>query len=85
MYDKEAFARGVYGDISCLPHGSAISGEDIRRECTALNIVPTSPYAWGGIILSARRRGLVEDTGAKIKMTDPTSNERLTPILRVSI
>ncbi len=80
---KESFARGVYGYIARLPRDRHVTGEDIRVGCIQLGIIPASPNAWGGIILSAANRGLIAETGVYVPMSQTRSHKRRTAVFRV--
>ena len=40
-----------------------VQGEHIRAECIARGIIPKSSAAWGALIRTAAKRGLLENTG----------------------
>lgn len=65
--------------------GSAFTGEDLRRYIEPRIGSPAGPGSWGAmaaiVILSWRRRGMIENCGAR-PMVSRKSHGRLTPAYR---
>lgn len=75
------FSEQVLCVIARLPRGSRHTGETIRLHCQTLGINPHHHNAWGAVINSAKRRGLLTDTGRMVSMTTKKSHARKTPEL----
>ena len=54
------------------------TGEQIRQQLTAAGIVPHHSNAWGALINTAVRRGLLRPTGRWVPMTAISSHARKT-------
>lgn len=59
------------------------TGEGIRIWLTAAGIVPSSPHAWGMLIRTAMKRGLIKDTGRQVQMFTEKSHARRTPLWEI--
>lgn len=71
----EAIARLPIGDVT---------GEHIRVTLIGKNIRPHHPNAWGALVRSAVKLGLLIETGLYTKMTDVRSHARRTAIYRLA-
>lgn len=58
------------------------TGEDIRRIVGLVIGQPHHHNAWGSLIMNAIKRGLIIKTGQWLKMRDPRSHARMTPVYR---
>lgn len=59
-----------------------VTGETVRKIVTAVGIVPHHPNAWGALIRTAVKRGLLIETGQWRQMEDIRSHARRTPLYR---
>jgi hypothetical protein len=75
--ELEQIAKGIDG-WSNLEHG--FSGEDIRNILTPRIGQPSSPHAWGTLIMHAVRRKIITATGRYVPMRDVKSHARKTPV-----
>lgn len=69
--------------IANLPDGD-VTGEHVRVTLIAKNIRPHHPNAWGALVRTAVRLGLLIETGLYTHMTDVRSHARRTAIYRVA-
>lgn len=67
-----------------LPVGTEGTGEDFRAMLLDMGVATPHPNAWGALIATARRRGLLYKTGEYRKMRQPKSHARETPVYRVT-
>lgn len=58
------------------------TGEDVRRCLTAAGVTPHHHNAWGALIRSAIKSGLLVPTGRYVRMTAVRSHARATQVLR---
>lgn len=65
-----------------LPSGWEGIGEAIRREVRREIGPPHDPHAWGGLIMTLRRSGVLVKTGRYAPMTGEKSHARESPVLR---
>lgn len=68
--------------IASLPGGFEYTGEKIREHLLAKKIEPHHHNAWGALICSAVRRGLLEETGRYVPMTARRSHARKTQVYK---
>ena len=76
------FAEQVRYEIAWIPVGSDVTGEDIRAMCADRSITPSHPNAWGAVINSAVRSGMLVATGEHRQMRAVKSHARQTPVYR---
>lgn len=60
--------------------GARVTGEQIRTRCEDMNIVASSPSAWGGVIQGLVRQGILENTGETARMEAPQARGRRSPV-----
>ena len=60
-----------------------ITGEGFRVWLTAHGIIPESPHAWGMLMRTAVKRGLIKDTGRSVQMFTKKSHARRTPVWEI--
>ena len=60
--------------------GRTITGEQIRQRVEAQGITPRTPSAWGGVIQSLVRSGLLKKTGETVAMSSPQARGRKSPV-----
>ena len=75
---KKFMANGL-NTIRNLSPGE-YTGEDIRRALTTYGVTPHHHNAWGALIRSAVKTGILIDTGTVRQMKDVASHARRTPI-----
>jgi hypothetical protein len=76
---NSAWADDVCAWFSNLPHGWTGTGEDIRRIWFRNGgLKPKHHNAWGGVIHSAVKRGVLEKTGKRPHMRATKSHSRTT-------
>ena len=63
--------------------GAEVTGEDIRLRLQQEGIEPGHPNAWGGLVSTRARSGVLTDTGQTRKMKAQASHARRTPVWRV--
>ena len=63
--------------------GAEVTGEDIRLRLQREGIEPGHPNAWGGLVSTMVRAGVLTDTGQTRKMRAQASHARRTPVWRV--
>jgi len=70
-------------DMDFYTHiGGEFTSEDFRKEIV-LNLGPPShPNAWGALITSAVRAGIIEDTGRTVQATNKAAHARRLPVWR---
>jgi len=68
--------------IAGLRLGRELTGEDIRHAIEVRGVRPHHHNAWGALIMAAVRKELIQKTGRLVKMKDPRSHARQTPIYR---
>ena len=73
------FMERAMAALDALESGSVVTGEDIRFSCTEKKIAPHHPNAWGALISSAVKKGLIRETGRWVPMRDVRSKARRTP------
>lgn len=73
------FMVGALASIDQLPAGEW-TGEQVRMALSHRGIVPHHHNAWGSLISTAVRRGILIDTGRYGHMTAKKSHARRTPI-----
>lgn len=78
---QKAFGKSVRAIISLsFRPGAHVTGEDIRLICSARNIVPEHPNAWGGAIAGAIKAGQLVYVDSSRQMSLPRSHARRTPV-----
>lgn len=61
-----------------------VTGETIRVWMLANGIEnPSSPHAWGALVRTAMKRGLLRDTGRQEQMMTEKSHARRTPLWEI--
>ena len=80
---REEFMREGMKFIGSLGHGTEATGEEIRLRCEARGIEPHHHNAWGSLIMTALRKGLLRHTGRYAPMTVKRSHARRTPVYEV--
>jgi hypothetical protein len=76
---NSTWADDIGAWISNLPHGWKGTGEDIRRIWLRNGgLKPKHHNAWGGVISSAVRRGVLQKTGKRQNMKWTPSHSRTT-------
>ena len=73
------FMDQAMGMIDTITEGAVVTGEDIRRGVQRQGIEPHHHNAWGALISSAVRLGLITETGRWVPMQDKKSKARRTP------
>jgi hypothetical protein len=68
--------------LASLPSGTEGIGEDFRHSVTKLIGEPTKPHAWGALIRTAIRHGVLEATGEMRAMRDTRSHARKSFVYR---
>ena len=63
--------------------GVAVTGESIRKLISFHGIVPKHPNAWGALINHLVKQERLKPTKDWVKMSDPKSHARLTPLYEV--
>lgn len=72
--------------LAMLPYMKAegfdtCTGEGMRNWLLANGLdAPSSPHAWGALTVAAVKRGVLQDTGRVVQMTDVRSHARRTPL-----
>ena len=61
------------------------TGEDLRVMLTDNDITPHHSNAWGALILTLNQQKVIRKTGQFVKMTDPRSQSRLTPLYEFAL
>lgn len=70
--------------LSALAHMSGpLTGEDIRRRLSERGIEPHHHNAWGALISTAVKRGILIDSGMTVRMKDERSHARKTTLYTV--
>lgn len=64
--------------------GREVTGEDIRLRLSKNGITPTHSNAWGGLVRSLIRDGLLTPTGFETYAEDPNSRSRRLQVYEVS-
>lgn len=59
------------------------TGEDIRIILTKIGLRPNHPNAWGALVMSAIKFGILINTGKVTKMKTKTSHARKTSIYKL--
>lgn len=84
--DKVAFNNAEWFDkvLMLIPSHSLgeFTGEELRQRITPLMGHPSHHNAWGSVIRTAIKRGLIEGTGQYKKMTTVKSHARATAVYR---
>ena len=78
------FGARALAALAAFPSGFEATGEKIRNLIERQGIRPHHPNAWGAVINTAVRRGLLTWTGRMGQMTALKSHARKTPIYRVT-
>ncbi len=60
----------------------SFTGEDVRFHCSKMVGLPHHSNAWGALINSLVKRGIIEKTGEYRPMRDDNSHARSTPVYR---
>ena len=74
--------RAALREIKRIPAGETFTGEDLRLRLEPVIGPPKHHNAWGAVVNTARRRGLIEPTGYWTNMRTPRSHARMTPIYK---
>lgn len=81
--NKDWIARGIKRLQGW--RGAEFTGEQVREWLIRQGFEePTHPNAWGALINTAVRRGILVDTLRTVKMTAKKSHARRTPVWRVA-
>lgn len=68
------------------PHGEIITGEALRVALTQAGLpAPGHHNAWGAMIRTAAKRGLLIPTGTYVHMEGKKSHARMTPQYRIRV
>jgi len=60
--------------------GRTLTGEDIRLRCKKMGVTAPTPTAWGGVIQSMIRSGILENSGKSARMNSPQARGRRSPV-----
>jgi hypothetical protein len=86
---KRAVARSPFlaDALRLVPHvltpGEVLLGEDVRVRLEGRGVEPRSPRAWGALISTLVKRGILSETGAWRPMRRNRGGSRRTPEYRV--
>ena len=86
-YDSDFMLEGIRAIKAmriCMPPNGEVMGEDIRELLAEQNIAPHHPNAWGSLIRSAVKQGLLVETGEWRKSRSVRSNARRMPVYRIA-
>lgn len=67
------FMDKALDEIAALPSGE-YRGENIRAHCLCRGIAPHHPNAWGALIATAAKRGLLKPTGRYVAAASKKSH-----------
>lgn len=76
----EAWMAGALRHLLAIPYAD-FTGEDVRKHLLAKGYAkPHHANAWGAVMMTAVKRGLIEKTGEYRPMKDKRSHARATPV-----
>lgn len=84
-HNAGTFTDAALTALRQFPQGYEGTGEQIRLLIERRGIRPHHPNAWGAVINTAVRRGLLTDTGRMERMNTLKSHARKTSVYKVTL